>query len=291
MTYTVHTRDEWADFPVRQKSWKVYPAHAVVVHHSASDSLVGTDGGADFIRWLYNYGMRRDGAGTEYNDILVGEDQWWEGFGPTVPGAHCLGIDPQTGDKASLSCYGVCVWGNYVGRAPSETQVQSLIRFLQQRIAEGHIVEHPKVYGHRDLAQTACPGDQLYVRLPEVEEALRGGVVPFVPSPEPAPAPAPAPTPTGGDDMAYVIYESVDEAGTRWAWADFLGLEAGGLCEYIVWIDGDYKAAIEQSGAAIEHKRRAQGGYKTMRLEAGLPQGDQQYQWSDQPGVDFRRVT
>lgn len=98
------------------------------------------------------------------------------------------------------------------------------------------------------------------------------------------------PTPPGGDEMAYVIYESVDDAGTRWAWADFLGLEAGGLCESVVWITGDYKAQVEQSGAAVEHKRRAQGGYRTMRLEAGLPQGDQQYAWSAAPGVDFRQV-
>jgi hypothetical protein len=98
------------------------------------------------------------------------------------------------------------------------------------------------------------------------------------------------PTPPGDEDMAYVIYESKDAAGNRWAWADFLGLEAGGLCESVVWISGDYKAQIEQSGANVQHKPRAWGGYKTFRLEGGMPQGDQQYAWSDQPGVDFRVV-
>ena len=89
--------------------------------------------------------------------------------------------------------------------------------------------------------------------------------------------------------MAYVIYESIDDGGSRWAWADFLGLEANGICESIVWIEGDYKAQLDAAAnPPLEHKRRRQGGYTTMRLEGGKPQGDQQYNWQDS---DFRKVT
>lgn len=108
-------------------------------------------------------------------------------------------------------------------------------------------------------------------------------------------SPSPGPTP-GGEDM-HVIYESIDAGGNRWAWADFMGIEDGnGICESVVWLPGDYKAQIEAAASGpLPHRRRGPGGYRTFRLEgtdfSRMNGEDQAYDWSPQPGRDFRYVS
>src|SRR5262249_52824900 len=116
--------------------WLRSPTDTVIVHHSGGDGTFGCDlatqaGQAQFMRSLYAYGMARDGAGWESNDVGLRGGAVWGGFGPSVPGAHAVAIDPRTGRKASLSCYGICVWGNYMDRDAPADMIEALVEHIQ----------------------------------------------------------------------------------------------------------------------------------------------------------------
>jgi hypothetical protein len=265
----------------------ITPCTKLIVHHSASNQP-SAGGEAAFSRQIEAYGESRDGAACEYSYLLYPTGVLHGGFGDTR-GCHASATDPSTGSAYNSSSIGICFIGYFhppYDDQPTDAAIETFQAWLGWMLDTERLTDdvlqmavsngRPGWYGHRDVFSTACPGDSLYPLLPQL---IRPGAQPHPPGPP------------GGDDMAYVIYESIDGAGNRWAWADFLGLEAGGLCESVVWIDGNYKAQIERSGASVEHKPRAPGDYRTFRLEGGLPQGDQQYSWSDRPGVDFRVVT
>lgn len=104
----------------------------------------------------------------------------------------------------------------------------------------------------------------------------------------------PHPQPPGGDDV-NVIYRSIDAAGNRWAWADFMGIQdANGLTTSVEWLTGDelaqFQAAAQSGGHTIPEINRGPGGYKTFRLDGRgvdvINGQDQQHQWSI--AEDFR---
>lgn len=266
----------------------IIPATKLVVHHSASNAP--PPGQEDlFSQQIEAYGEGRDGAACEYNYLLYPSGVLHGGFGDTR-GCHASATDPSTGSAYNSSSIGICFIGYFhppYNDQPTQAAIGTFqawlgwmldtVRLTDDVLTRAPSSGQPGWYGHRDVWGTACPGDTLYPQLPSI---IKVGS-----------APTPGPTP-GDDGMAYVIYESKDEGGNRWAWADFLGLEAGGLCESVVWIDGGYKASIEASGVQVEHKNRGPGGYNTFRLEGTdfdqMNAEDQQYDWKRS---DFRKVT
>ncbi len=74
-----------------------------------------------------------------------------------------------------INCY-----GNYNKAEPNEKQLKSIAELMAWAAAEFHI-DPIKIYGHRDLADTSCPGDNLYKYIQDgtlkemVEEVLAKG--------------------------------------------------------------------------------------------------------------------
>lgn len=52
-------------------------------------------------------------------------------------------------------------FGNYNKAEPNQQQLESIAKLMAWAAAEFHI-DPLKIYGHRDLADTSCPGDNLY---------------------------------------------------------------------------------------------------------------------------------
>jgi len=72
-------------------------------------------------------------------------------------GAHVQGDNEGT--------IGICVCGNYNKRTITEVVFDSLLTWLVSvRNCFGEI----EILGHRDFAKTSCPGDYLYVLLPDL---------------------------------------------------------------------------------------------------------------------------
>lgn len=176
----IHTRDDWgARKPT--KKWKKLklPIGEAVIHHGGV--AAHGDGGA-LMRAAQAYDMDSRGWGDiGYNYGISPDGQIYEGCG-LLAGAHVLGHNTDT--------IGIICFGDYrSGPVPNEVPLAAgaLIGHLH---VTGALADGFWVVGHLDLAATACPGGQLYLRLPEIRDrALHYGEAPPPPIPPPAPVP------------------------------------------------------------------------------------------------------
>ena len=95
-------------------------------------------------------------------------------------GAHARGFNPGS--------VGVALLGDFSGGAqPTGAAVDALVGVLAWKAdrhgidphgadaytrSDGSQVAFPNLAGHRDVGQTACPGDRLYERLPEIRDRV-----------------------------------------------------------------------------------------------------------------------
>lgn len=124
-------------FTSTRTSWK-----GVTVHHSAGPY-------GQSIRQIQDYHMDSNGWPDVGYNFLIKEGRIFEGRGWSTHPAHD-GINDTLG---------VCVVGNYMKTLPSDRDLDALSAFIgEAQRRTGTTLAR----GHRDVAQTACPGDKLY---------------------------------------------------------------------------------------------------------------------------------
>ena len=120
----------------------------IILHHSATHDGAATNWSE--IRFYhtalrgwknvgYHYGLEL--IGNEY-EILLGRFE-------NENGAHCPGHN-QT-------ALGICLVGNFELNPIPPDQYQLVLKLVRQLMRNHHITIQ-KVYGHRELADTLCPG-------------------------------------------------------------------------------------------------------------------------------------
>ena len=96
----------------------------------------------------YHYLIRKDGS------VEKGRP------GPMV-GAHVEGVNARS--------VGIALCGNFCEEEPTAAQIESCSMLLSVLAASFDVpISAAHIVGHRDLAATACPGDALYERIPEL---------------------------------------------------------------------------------------------------------------------------
>ena len=156
------------------------------VHHTVNSNSYRRKDVAGLIRGMYRYHTHNLGwSDIGYNFLVDRFGRTWVGRagGPrrAVRGAHTLGFN-------STSC-GVSVIGNFETVKPDKAVLNALAALAawkldkygrkargrvkvtsegSDRYAEGREVRLPRIDGHRDTNQTACPGRHLYEALPKV---------------------------------------------------------------------------------------------------------------------------
>jgi N-acetylmuramoyl-L-alanine amidase len=89
-----------------------------------------------------------------YN-FLVGEDgRVYEGRGWDREGAHT-----HLWNSVAVA---FSVMGNFMTRLPDPVAMSAVQNMITCGIQQGRITPEYKLYGHRDVGATACPGDKLY---------------------------------------------------------------------------------------------------------------------------------
>ena len=176
------TRAQWGA-KVTPPNKMPLPAREVWLHHSVT--AVSSDAAAD-VRAIERIGIQRFGH-ISYSYLVHPSGVVLEGAGLQV-GAHTAG--------RNSSSFGVCLIGDYTRRDPTPAQVDAVRQVIARLVETGSL--RPGTYptgGHRDLKQTACPGDRAYALLP----AFR---VPWQPEEE--------------DDMAEPVDALQDPHGGVW---------------------------------------------------------------------------
>jgi len=186
---TVLLRQSWgADLPAPAGMPAEAPGdvRVLLVHHSASANGYGEAAVTDQIRQFHalHTGPEKGWPDVAYNFFVDRFGRVWEGRAGSIDGPV---IGDATGGNQGFSQL-VCLIGNFVAEEPTPEALDSLVGVLawlagregvdvtpgattsftsrgSNRWPAGTTVETTTIAGHRDMSQTACPGDAAYARV------------------------------------------------------------------------------------------------------------------------------
>jgi N-acetylmuramoyl-L-alanine amidase len=186
---TVLRRESWgADLPAPAGLATEAPGdvRVLLVHHSASTNDYGDGQAADQIRQFHalHTGPDKGWPDVAYNFFVDRFGRVWEGRAGSIDGPV---IGDATGGNQGFSQL-VCLIGNFVADEPTPEAIDALAGVLawlagrdgvdvtpgattsftsrgSNRWPAGTTVETTTIAGHRDMSQTACPGDAAYARV------------------------------------------------------------------------------------------------------------------------------
>lgn len=164
-------RDWWGAKPPKSTPVQIaVPTPKLYLHHAAGAVLPGDDSVSDLdlqrIRSIQSYHQVNRGWNDIAYSFLMDPDGYvFEGRGAGIAGGHTKGQNTVS--------HAICVMGNY--------DTQKLDEDLLPRIAELVRYGHSEGWwpdqftgGHRDapLANTSCPGKNLYSQLPTINKTI-----------------------------------------------------------------------------------------------------------------------
>lgn len=164
-------RSAWgADETMRTWPPRVGEVTGVVVHHTAGRNGYTADEVPAIIRGIYSYhAITRGWGDIGYNFVVDRFGRIWEGRygGITNPvvGAHAAPVNK--------TFFGLSLLGDYTNEAPPEVALHAIAQLVAWKFAvhgismEGFATGSAgealnRIVGHRDVANTACPGKDFY---------------------------------------------------------------------------------------------------------------------------------
>jgi N-acetylmuramoyl-L-alanine amidase/Secretion system C-terminal sorting domain len=149
----------------------------LIVHHAAGTNT--SSNWAAVVLSILDFHVNSNGwADVGYNYLIAPTGQIFtgRGGGDNVVGAHFCGFNGGT--------MGVCLLGNYMAVAPTDTMMGSLAKILAWKAVQRGInptgssfhassnrtLNH--ISGHRDGCATSCPGDLAYPLLPNLRQRV-----------------------------------------------------------------------------------------------------------------------
>ncbi len=179
---TVHPRTDWAGKLVAKGPLQAETPRFLLVHHTVSSNTYAETAVADQIRGFFNFHTGEKGWNdVAYNFFIDRFGGVWEARTGSLAGPV---RGDATGGNQGFSQL-VCMVGDFTTQPPAPAAVESLSRVLaalaekygidtspgattsfvsrkSNRWKAGLCVETPTVAGHREMSQTACPGDALF---------------------------------------------------------------------------------------------------------------------------------
>uniref|UniRef100_A0A3P9IF44 Peptidoglycan-recognition protein SC2-like n=1 Tax=Oryzias latipes TaxID=8090 RepID=A0A3P9IF44_ORYLA len=163
-TVNIVSRLQWGAAAPKQKEALKGSAQRVVIHHTALQNCRGLADSKEHLVSIQSMHMNQRGFDDiGYNFLVGGDGTVFEGRGWGVMGAHTKGHNHDS--------LGIAFMGNFNSDKLSEEGLLSVKRLLLFGVSQSYI--HPKfvLCGHRDLASTQCPGDNLYAALTHLRSA------------------------------------------------------------------------------------------------------------------------
>lgn len=180
---TIYPRASWSSASDEKRTKSVWPAEiatpeVIIIHHTATNYKGAT---SKQIKKIYRYhSYTRKWGDIGYNYIIGKDGAIFEGRygGNGVVGGHSY----FKGTNYNKGSIGIAVLGNYVGETltpEARDSLQKLVGWLAATngitIGENYKFFSKKlsarVIGHKDVADTACPGKNIYNNLQEMRSA------------------------------------------------------------------------------------------------------------------------
>ncbi len=184
----IYSRQEWG----ADESWRdgspryIDTIEQIHVHHTVSSNDYAEADVPSLIRGMYRYHTKNLGwSDIGYNFLVDRFGRIWTGraggASKAVRGAHTLGFN--------ASSAGVSVIGNFETAKPSSAVLNAIASVAAWKLSKyghtasgtvqvvsegsdkyrsGRVANLPVIDGHRDTNDTACPGANLYAKLPAI---------------------------------------------------------------------------------------------------------------------------
>ncbi len=176
----VISRSEWgADESLMTWAPVYRPLRAIVLHHTVfGDESIAPAAAVRAI--YYHHAVVREWGDIGYNFLVDRQGNIYEGRagGPGVVGGHAL--------QYNFGSIGISLIGNYHEEHVPQAMREGLVRFLAWQsvdhfldpLGEGYFIDKrlPTIFGHRDGANTLCPGEHAYALLPLIRQEIRQGM-------------------------------------------------------------------------------------------------------------------
>ncbi|KRT78342.1 hypothetical protein AMK59_6527, partial [Oryctes borbonicus] len=155
-TPVIVSRSEWgAASPTETNPLKINPPPFVVIHHSESQVCATTARCKTIVKNIQSYHMRSRGwEDIGYNFLVGGDGKVYEGRGWNKHGSHAIPYNNKS--------IGICFIGNFGASAPPSQQIQAAKDLIAYGVSKKLISSNYKVLGHRQAANTSCPGNSLF---------------------------------------------------------------------------------------------------------------------------------
>lgn len=152
----LHTRSEWTDHSPRP--WRMRAGgrfDRITFHHAGNG--VNQNGTVNAVicdlRGVLTAHTERNYGDIGYHFMIDYSGAVWEGRSLAYEGAHVSGQNERN--------IGVMLLGNFEKQWPSKSQLNS-VDTIAAKLRERYGIKRHRVFGHRDLGSTACPGRHFY---------------------------------------------------------------------------------------------------------------------------------
>ena len=161
------SRAEWgARSPSRPPTPIATPTPRLWLHHTAGALDAGGNGvWWDDVRGIQNFHIDvRKWIDIGYS-FVVGGGKVYEGRGAGIAGGHTEGDNSRS--------HAICLVGDYSWMDPTDRDLAAIVDLTVHGHKNGWW-PNQITGGHRDApgAQTACPGDRLYARIPDLNRLI-----------------------------------------------------------------------------------------------------------------------
>lgn len=192
---TVISRTAWRCPDGQTSTWspQYVPVTHMIVHHSAG--INSASDWASVVRGIWEYHARSLGwKDIGYNYLIDPNGNIYEGRagGDDVVAGHAYGYNEGTMGINLLGCFDSQACGNGVNVTPTTQALNSTVALMawkadQRRLdptgsADLKGQQRNVILGHRDVNTTACPGNNLYGRLPYLRTETKNRIFPPVTS-------------------------------------------------------------------------------------------------------------
>jgi len=156
-------RSEWTSFQPRP--WLLREAsryNRITFHHSgAFNEDVETGDVVQSISGILVSHIKRGYGDIGYHFVIDFGGCVWEGRSLVYEGAHVL--------LENANNIGIMLIGNYETQTPTDAQMDS-VKKITDVLSGKFNVSRKRIFGHRDLGKTLCPGKNLYEHVVKLKQ-------------------------------------------------------------------------------------------------------------------------
>jgi LysM repeat protein len=161
--YKLVPRSAWTDKPVGSNNVLLGQVNRITVHHTDEHGPMAALPDTEVIRRIERYHREdRKWAAIGYHYLVGKSGIIYEGRPIRYQGAHT--------SQNNSNNLGVSMIGDYSKNPPNAKQARALAAFLDDCRARYHLPKS-KIFGHRELRATLCPGDALFAWLKNYRSA------------------------------------------------------------------------------------------------------------------------